>query len=116
MTKSSGLPSLALLCQRCGCSETSCASCETPSDCSNCVDCCCTDTHQSWRKSRIATAVRVEYFSSVWMMVEVIGSIAVGMTAGSFALLAFGGDSLIELISGIAVLEFLRQNRSELES
>src|SRR5208337_3301970 len=74
------------------------------------------DTHQSWRKSRIATAVRVEYFSSVWMMVEVIGSMAVGLTAGSFALLAFGGDSLIELISGIAVLEFLRKNRSELES
>jgi len=60
--------------------------------------------------------VRVEYFSSVWMMVEVIGSIAVGLTAGSFALLAFGGDSLIELISGIAVLEFLHKNRSELES
>ncbi len=50
------------------------------------------------------------------MMVEVIGSIAVGLTAGSFALLAFGGDSLIELISGIAVLEFLRKNKSELES
>jgi len=50
------------------------------------------------------------------MTVEVIGSLAVGLAAGSFALLAFGGDSLIELISGIAVLEFLRKNRSELES
>jgi divalent metal cation (Fe/Co/Zn/Cd) transporter len=49
------------------------------------------------------------------MTAEVIGSIAVGLVAGSFALLAFGGDSLIELISGIAVLEFLRKNRSELE-
>jgi len=60
--------------------------------------------------------VRVEYLSSVWMMVEVIGSLAVGLTVGSFALLAFGGDSLIELISGIAVLQFLRKNRSEFES
>lgn len=111
-----GLSSLGALCQRCGCSETSCASCKTPSDCSNCVDCCCADTHRFWRQSRIEKAVRVEYLSSVWMMVEVIGSLAVGLTVGSFALLAFGGDSLIELISGIAVLQFLRKNRSEFES
>ncbi len=32
------------------------------------------------------------------------------MIAGSFALLAFGGDSLIELISGIAVLTGLRKD------
>jgi len=110
------LSSLAALCQRCGCSETSCANCKAPSDCSNCVDCCCSDNHQSWRQSRVEKAVRVEYLSSAWMMVEVIGSLAVGLTVGSFALLAFGGDSLIELISGIAVLQFLRKNRSEMES
>lgn len=34
------------------------------------------------------------------------------MVAGSFALLAFGGDSLIELISGIAVLTGLRKDSS----
>ena len=33
---------------------------------------------------------------------------AFGLMAGSFALLAFGGDSVIELISGFAVLEHLR--------
>ena len=41
------------------------------------------------------------------MIVEVIGSVAAGLMAGSAALLAFGGDSVIELISGIAVLRFL---------
>jgi divalent metal cation (Fe/Co/Zn/Cd) transporter len=43
------------------------------------------------------------------MSVEVIGAILGGIFAGSFALLAFGGDSVIELISGIAVLKFLRK-------
>ena len=51
------------------------------------------------------------------MIIEVLGSIGFGVVAGSFALLAFGGDSLIELISGIAVLTGLRKdsssNRSE---
>lgn len=46
------------------------------------------------------------------MMIEVLGSIGFGLIAGSFALLAFGGDSLIELISGIAVLTGLRRDSS----
>jgi divalent metal cation (Fe/Co/Zn/Cd) transporter len=46
------------------------------------------------------------------MTVEVLGSIGVGLLAGSFALLAFGGDSLIELISGLAVLGRLRRDSS----
>ncbi len=58
---------------------------------------------------RIGNGIRVEYFSSAWMIVEVLGSIGFGLIAGSFALLAFGGDSLIELISGFAVLNHLRR-------
>ncbi len=46
------------------------------------------------------------------MTVEVLGSIGLGLIAGSFALLAFGGDSLIELISGLAVLRVLRGDSS----
>ena len=46
------------------------------------------------------------------MLIEVFGSIGFGVVAGSFALLAFGGDSLIELISGIAVLTGLRKESS----
>jgi len=46
------------------------------------------------------------------MTIEVLGSIGVGQIAGSFALLAFGGDSLIELISGLAVLGGLRRDSS----
>jgi len=46
------------------------------------------------------------------MLIEVFGSIGFGFIAGSFALLAFGGDSLIELVSGIAVLTRLRRGSS----
>jgi len=50
------------------------------------------------------------------MTIEVLSSIGVGLIAGSFALLAFGGDSLIELISGIAVLRGLRKDSSRIGS
>src|SRR5713226_5315933 len=42
------------------------------------------------------------------MAVEVIGSIGVGLLSGSFALLAFGGDSLIEILSGFATTLHLK--------
>ena len=48
------------------------------------------------------------------MTIEVLGSIGVGLIAGSFALLAFGGDSLIELISGLAVLRGLHRDSSRI--
>ena len=51
-----------------------------------------------------------------WMVVEATGSIAFGLAAGSLALLAFGGDSLIELISGLAVLVHLRRDAAGSEA
>ena len=62
---------------------------------------------------RIRSGIRIEYVSSAWMVVEVLGSIGFGLIAGSFDLLAFGGDSLVELVSGIAVLSGLRKDSSE---
>ena len=50
------------------------------------------------------------------MAVEFSASIALGLLAGSFALLAFGGDSLVELISGFAVLTHLRSDVSGSET
>src|SRR6267143_5730845 len=99
-------------CQTCGCAEESCEACRTPGDCVNCASCCCTTAHQSWRHARMGNGIRIEYLSSAWMLIEVFGSIGFGVIAGSFALLAFGGDSLIELISGLAVLGGLRSDSS----
>src|SRR5437773_6527156 len=107
-----GVSSSSSSCVTCGCAVESCEECRTPGDCVNCASCCCTTAHQSWRHARIGNGIRVEYLSSAWMLVEVFGSIGFGVIAGSFALLAFGGDSLIELISGIAVLTGLRKDSS----
>ena len=61
---------------------------------------------------RIKTGIKIEYVSTAWMVVEASGSLVLGFMAGSLALLAFGGDSLIELISGFAVLVYLRRDAS----
>lgn len=50
----------------------------------------------------------VEYLSLVWMMVECVVAIYSGLAAWSFALLAFGGDSFVELLSSFAVVQHLR--------
>ncbi len=61
---------------------------------------------------RVAAILLINRGDMVWMLIEVFGSIGFGVIAGSFALLAFGGDSLIELISGVAVLTGLRNDSS----
>src|SRR2546427_12585824 len=107
-----GVSSSSSSCQVCGCVERSCEECLSPQECSNCSSCCCASAHQSWRHARIGNGIRVEFLSSAWMIIEVFGSIGFGFIAGSFALLAFGGDSLVELISGIVVLTGLRKSSS----
>ena len=42
------------------------------------------------------------------MVVEVAGSIGVGLLSRSLALLAFGGDSVVELLSAFVVFSHLR--------
>jgi divalent metal cation (Fe/Co/Zn/Cd) transporter len=44
------------------------------------------------------------------MSVEALGSLGVGLMVGSLALLAFGGDSLVELLSGLLVMRHLRED------
>jgi len=53
----------------------------------------------------------LEYFSVVWMIVEALFSVGAGIFAGSVALVAFGGDSFIELLSAYAVAMFLRRSQ-----
>jgi divalent metal cation (Fe/Co/Zn/Cd) transporter len=57
---------------------------------------------------RINRAISIEYFSSLWMAVEVAGSVIAGLLSGSLALLAFGGDSVVELLSAFVVFSHLR--------
>lgn len=97
-------------CGSCGCVETSCERCSAPDSCSNCVGCCCPTSHVDWRRGRIRRAVSIEYFGSLWMAVEVAGSIVIGLASGSLALLAFGGDSVVELLSAFVVVGHLRRD------
>ena len=53
----------------------------------------------------------LEYVSIGWMTVESIVSVLAGITAGSLALVAFGGDSLVELVSAVAVAVYLRREK-----
>ncbi|GEO27333.1 hypothetical protein AAC03nite_31180 [Alicyclobacillus acidoterrestris] len=48
--------------------------------------------------------VYIELISVLWMIVEAVVAIGAGVAAHSLALLAFGADSVIELVAGIVLL------------
>lgn len=50
------------------------------------------------------TARRLEWLTTLWNVAEAAVAIVSGSVAGSAALIAFGADSLIEVLSGAAVL------------
>jgi divalent metal cation (Fe/Co/Zn/Cd) transporter len=59
-----------------------------------------------WRSAR--TAVRLEYATVGWNVVEALVAVGSGIVAGSVALVAFGLDSAIEIVSATVVLVHLR--------
>ena len=61
------------------------------------------------RSKLLRRGLLVEYVSVAWITVESIVAVSAGFLAGSLALLAFGGDSFIELISSYAVLTYLKR-------
>ncbi len=57
--------------------------------------------------------VRLEWFTVSWNVIEAAIAIGAGIIAGSTALVAFGVDSLIEVISAVGLLwRFLRTGRT----
>ena len=66
------------------------------------------------RTTDIHLGIRIEVISIIWMIIEMTVSIGMGIAAGSILLIAFGIDSLIELISGGILLWRLRvESRGE---
>ena len=51
------------------------------------------------RAALVRQAFRLEYLTIAWMVVEAAVAIGAGIAAGSVSLLAFGLDSIIELVS-----------------
>jgi divalent metal cation (Fe/Co/Zn/Cd) transporter len=56
------------------------------------------------RTALIQRGERLEYFTILWNSVEALLSVGAGIAAGSIALVGFGLDSFIEVISGSALL------------
>jgi len=55
-------------------------------------------------------AIRLEYFTVAWNSAEALIALAAGAAVGSIALVGFGLDSVIETVSGLAVLWRFRQH------
>jgi len=62
------------------------------------------------------SALHLEYLTLGWVSIEAMGSLGAGLVAGSLALMAFGGDSLIELISSLAVARHLKADVGGLQT
>jgi len=56
----------------------------------------------------IRKALHLEYVTLGWGSIEATGALIAGLMAGSLALMTFGGDSLIELISSLVVARHLK--------
>ena len=54
-------------------------------------------------------ALWLEYFTVGWNVVEAVVAIGAGIIAGSVALIGFGADSAIEVISAVGLLWRLRK-------
>jgi divalent metal cation (Fe/Co/Zn/Cd) transporter len=58
-------------------------------------------------------AVRLEWFTVAWNVTEALVAITAGIAAGSIALVGFGIDSGIEVLSATALLWRFRQARAD---
>jgi divalent metal cation (Fe/Co/Zn/Cd) transporter len=68
------------------------------------TDCCTPARLPTDRIRLVGHALRLEWLTVGWMVVEAVVAIASGVAAGSLVLLAFGLDSVIELASAGALI------------
>jgi divalent metal cation (Fe/Co/Zn/Cd) transporter len=81
---------------------------ETASECGQAS----TGGGRSLRHEQISRALRLEYLTVGWNIVEGIIAVTAGILAGSVALLAFGIDSFVESASGSVMVWRLRAERA----
>lgn len=62
------------------------------------------NSNVSIETERLTAIRRIQMITISWMLVEVVVSAVVAVHAHSIAVLGFGGDSMIELLSALAVL------------
>jgi divalent metal cation (Fe/Co/Zn/Cd) transporter len=66
---------------------------------------------RSARRRDVRAGVTVEWFTISWMVIEAAVSLSAGVMAGSIALVAFGIDSVIEIVSAGVLLRRLLLER-----
>jgi divalent metal cation (Fe/Co/Zn/Cd) transporter len=60
-------------------------------------------------------ALRLEWATNAWNAMEVVVTAALGLIAGSLALIAFGLDSLVEVFASTVVIVHLRDTEPDVE-
>ncbi len=58
-------------------------------------------------------ALRLEWGTNVWNLMEVVVTVTLGLMAGSLALIAFGLDSLVEVFASLVVIVHLRDTEPD---
>lgn len=72
-------------------------------------------TEQAAFTSRVGLlkrGLRLEYFTVLWNSLEAIVGIAIGLSAGSIAVLGFALQSVVESSSGLVLVRRLRSEKS----
>jgi divalent metal cation (Fe/Co/Zn/Cd) transporter len=69
---------------------------------------CCAEPAAAPRPEMIAHALRLEYLTVGWNVLEGIIAVSAALAAGSVALLGFGMDSFVETASGLILIWRLR--------
>lgn len=67
---------------------------------------------ETLRAASLRAGIRIEWLTIGWMLVETVVAIGAGAAARSIALIAFGLDSVLELVSATVVLARLRAESS----
>jgi divalent metal cation (Fe/Co/Zn/Cd) transporter len=68
--------------------------------------------------SQLVHGIQIEWLSIVWMVIEAVVALLAGILAHSISLIAFGADSVIELVAGGALLFrlYVESNGGDAES
>ncbi len=64
------------------------------------------------RPGLVRRGIALEVFTLSWMTIEMTVAVAAGIAPGSVALMAFGIDSVIELVAALVVLQTFRAEQA----
>ncbi len=86
-----------------------------PSTCSSCHG-TCADSPPALRAATVRRALRLEYLTVGWNIVEGVVAVTAALVAGSVAILGFGIDSFVESASALVMIWRLRAERDQRKS